>query len=827
MAAMAEPLAMGERVGVVRRPADDPTNVPTSVAQEPTQETVLDTSTDHPTTKAPVLAPAPEVGESANGLNSGLYSHIWTAAGSGPDSGSNAGLNTGLNAGSNTESNAATPLSVLCGPLLNYCSMSDAQTATPRWHGSVLLVTKPADRAPKLRLRPLGPDQTRGRNDGETYTSTDDDDGASTRPQTVTGYKLYSDPLRAFWRMDLNVPLQSSEASWEYTIEGVQFESGDAKPSRSTRTFWVPSKHESMRIMFHSCNGFSVGADVDLWSGPALWNDVLRVHAEKPFHVMIGGGDQIYNDGVRVTGPLKAWTSINNPHKRREHPFPETMRADCDAFYYNNYQRWYTTEPFATANGQIPQINIWDDHDIIDGYGSYADRFMRCAVFRGIGAVARKYYLLFQHHCAPSASTFTTDAPPPTTTTTDAAGVTGAGPDAVQGKKDVFVLPDQDLGDEWVLGAGPGPYMTERSRSYLGRLGKKIAFLGVDARTERTRQQINYPGTLDIIFRRVDAELRAARGDIKHLIVLLGVPIAYPRLIWLENILRLPIIGPIRFLHKHFGVAQGFFNSFDGTVDLLDDLDDHYTARQHKAERKDLILRLQQVSRQHSVRVTILSGDVHLAALGRFYSKPALGVATVQDHRYMVNVVSSAITNQPPPKGVANMLARRNRIHHLDPDTDETLLDMFDRAPGHKAKAAANNHCTMPSRNYAILTETMGTDSTGATTTATNGTSTPGADTGAMGAATTTTTTPSSTDKHAGHRPLHAGEEDAGTKHPAASGALTKRRQVPGPDGLDVSIRVEIDRADAQGHTEGYGVHSKFFYLFFSFFFFPISPSLF
>jgi hypothetical protein len=34
---------------------------------------------------------------------------------------------------------------------------------------------------------------------------------------------------------------------------------------------------------------------------------------------------------------------------------------------------------------------------------------------------------------------------------------------------------------------------------------------------------------------------------------------------------------------------RGLFNEFDGQVDLLDDLDDHYTARQHKRERKMLV----------------------------------------------------------------------------------------------------------------------------------------------------------------------------------------------------------------------------------------------
>lgn len=111
--------------------------------------------------------------------------------------------------------------------------------------------------------------------------------------------------------------------------------------------------------MFHSCNGFSVGTDEDAWSGPALWNDVMRRHAQVPFHVMIGGGDQIYNDGIRVHGPLRTWTEISNPKKRREFPFPEELRAECDDYYLKNYIRWYSTEPFASANGQIPAVSEW------------------------------------------------------------------------------------------------------------------------------------------------------------------------------------------------------------------------------------------------------------------------------------------------------------------------------------------------------------------------------------------------------------------------------------------------------------------------------------
>lgn len=45
---------------------------------------------------------------------------------------------------------------------------------------------------------------------------------------------------------------------------------------------------------------------------------------------------------------------------------------------------------------------------IIDGFGSYVDDFMKCDVFRGIGGTAHKYYMLFQHHLPPPPSTYTT-----------------------------------------------------------------------------------------------------------------------------------------------------------------------------------------------------------------------------------------------------------------------------------------------------------------------------------------------------------------------------------------------------------------------------------
>lgn len=259
----------------------------------------------------------------------------------------------------------------------------------------------------------------------------------------------------------------------------------------------------------------------------------------------------------------------------------------------------------------------------------------------------------------------------------------------------------------------------------------------------------------------------------------------------------------------------GFFNHFDGSVDLLDDLDDHYTAKAHKRERSLLIQRLQAISAEFSVRITILGGDVHLAALGRFYN-PSPDIPTEHDHRYMANVISSAIVNKPPPQAIANLLARRNKIHHLDANTDETLLKFFNRDPGSSHKTAHFNHVTMPSRNYAMITEnspvrprTRGAagDLLAPPSATANGDGhpvPPGSSAGASTHSKFSSRSRSRSGARDGHTPIHAGEVDAGTKHRAAT--ADRRGGGPADGSLDVCIRVEIDQHDHDGHTEGYGV---------------------
>ncbi|KAK0842513.1 hypothetical protein LTR03_009262 [Friedmanniomyces endolithicus] len=473
------------------------------------------------------------------------------------------------------------------------------------------------------------------------------------RYREVPAARLHTERGHTFWRFNLAIELGGREHRVAYRING-----GPAIG------FWVPARGETMNIMFHSCNGFSLAVDPHLFSGPdPLWRDVLNRHQARPFHVMLGGGDQIYNDAAMRDATLfAAWLRIKNPEAKQGAPFTLEMQEELETFFLDRYAMWFSQGLFGMANGQIPMVNVWDDHDIIDGFGSYPHHFMRSPVFAGLGAVAYKYYMLFQHQTVPAETTREERS--------------------------------------WLMGASPGPYIAARSRSLFMFLGSNVAFLGLDCRMERMRDEILSQETYDIVFDRCRAEI--VRGETKHLIVLLGVPIAYPRLNFLENILTSRVMDPIKAVGR-MGLLGGFVNKFDGGVEILDDLDDHWTAKHHKAERNWFVQELQALAAEKSVRVTILGGDVHLGAVGQFYTPQKLVEGGKdRDHRYMPNVISSAIVNTPPPVMMADVLNRRNKVHHLDGETDEGMIPMFESdVDGGKR----HNKCLLPRRNYCTIRE--------------------------------------------------------------------------------------------------------------------------
>ncbi|ODV60134.1 uncharacterized protein ASCRUDRAFT_81583 [Ascoidea rubescens DSM 1968] len=481
---------------------------------------------------------------------------------------------------------------------------------------------------------------------------------------------FYQEKNFLFWRYEINLNLVDFQQKCKYFING------QTKPEYE---FFLPNINQSMNILSFSCNGFSFKTDTSTYKG-TLWYDLLKKHQSLHYHVMIGGGDQIYCDAVKEKNVLYKSYLEADTQERKEKIMGQEDLESFNQFYLEHYLDWFgdgflygTKDPtwiklFPKAMSSIPSVNIFDDHDIIDGFGSYNTQTNGSPMFRGLGESAYKYYLIFQHHTSPMEQLHTESS--------------------------------------WIIGRKIGPYIHQYSHSVYVRLGKKIAVLGLDCRTERTVEEIVFQDTYDLIFERLQYEINQSNGEIKHILLLLGVPIMYPRLVFLETLLSHQVTKTIGGFLQSWNLGGGIFQVFDGEVEILDDLNDHWCSDNHKAERNKFLQRLQLFQANNGVRITILSGDVHLCAIGRFQAKSSkISSIPQQDPYFMINLISSAIVNVPPPAAVPKMLfnCQRNNVHSFGDRTDEDMVPIFkkDIDLGYDNTQVDSQY--LPRRNYSTI----------------------------------------------------------------------------------------------------------------------------
>jgi hypothetical protein len=217
-------------------------------------------------------------------------------------------------------------------------------------------LTKSSGQEPQQTHRPIAQEDQHGSTRNKPRIRARDGEKAG-KYREVKAIRLHRERGVTFWRFNLEIELGLRQARVAYRIN-----KGPAVG------FWVPGRGQSMNIMFHSCNGFSLSVNSNEFTGPdPLWRDVLNKHLSRPFHVMLGGGDQIYNDAaMRDTTYFKEWLQTKNPEHKHRADFTEEMQDELESFYLDRYSMWFSQGLFGMANSQIPMVNIWDDHDIID-----------------------------------------------------------------------------------------------------------------------------------------------------------------------------------------------------------------------------------------------------------------------------------------------------------------------------------------------------------------------------------------------------------------------------------------------------------------------------
>lgn len=154
----------------------------------------------------------------------------------------------------------------------------------------------------------------------------------------------------------------------------------------------------------------------------------------------------------------------------------------------------------------------------------------------------------------------------------------------------------------------------------LGMCLGTLTILALDMRGERTDSQVISQPSWKAVYDWMDA----VTNQCSHLLVMSSIPVVYPDFTMLEKALSV----------------------FPGQQELEDDLRDHWNSNPHKQERLRLIHRLLDFSESKKCRVTLLSGDVHVGAVGVIQSTRSGGD---ESSRTLTQLTSSGIVHPPPP----------------------------------------------------------------------------------------------------------------------------------------------------------------------------------
>lgn len=392
-------------------------------------------------------------------------------------------------------------------------------------------------------------------------------------------------PNQDVWRVELSAVQEDRSNKKDKTVSTLC----TCKVGSGKATFYVPPLRCSPQIAYGSCNGFSA----DKYRKKVRdrqnerWSDLVARHKVKgkEFNLLVLGGDQIYSDDLMVIpGEMKDWSDLWHSQQVGA-LWSKKLEAQVDGYYARTYvDRWAQSGP-NEALMSIPYVAMWDDHDITDGWGSYPQDLHTCAVYQNLFRIASRYYRLFQQHL-------------------------------VDGEVHPAAVPNQK----------PGAKGYSLVYSGLGEL----AFLVPDLRAERqpdikvgktfSPTQIASEDTWEAIFNWMD-DLDPLKH--KHLIVFSSLPVAYLDL----------------------NAAEVALNALPGQWELEDDLRDHWRSKPHRDERQRLIKRLLNFAARGS-RVTIVSGDVHVAAAAVIESKlPQHGHGA----GVIFQLVSTGIVHTPPP----------------------------------------------------------------------------------------------------------------------------------------------------------------------------------
>ena len=302
------------------------------------------------------------------------------------------------------------------------------------------------------------------------------------------------------------------------------------------------------------------------------------------------GSDQVYADQMWANVPELEEWAHKSRWYQTRSGFTQLMETQVRQHYFDLYTVNWARSGPAEVLASIPTVMMWDDHDITDGWGSHPDNLQLPNPALRGGGVLPGLFTVAKEFF-----------------------------DAFQ----LRVVPGTERPETITPGG--------KNLSSLHRFGS-VALLVADLRSERTRSQI----IADASWKQIAAALNAlpADGSVKHLLVMSSIPVVYPN-------------GGI------LNVLASLI-PWDPVNDPQDDMIDHWSDSRHQSERERFVRLLLKTSQEKAIRVTLLTGDVHVAAQGVIESDR--DSTAPLNSNVITQLVASGIVHPPAAPLITNAL---------------------------------------------------------------------------------------------------------------------------------------------------------------------------
>ncbi|AOT07055.1 alkaline phosphatase D family protein [Pseudoalteromonas luteoviolacea] len=366
-----------------------------------------------------------------------------------------------------------------------------------------------------------------------------------------------------------------------------------------------------------------------------LWPDLCEALEARNTRFVIGGGDQVYCDthGKRAQSKCKPaqpdiedlWDWLSRHKNALYDAYTEQGTLNKEGvidylaklyrIYYRIYWNFGSQQSVYRA---YPQYMMWDDHEIMDGWGSltkaqridklslfwgYDDDHINATIARLAYQAAKRAYLDYQHlH----------------------------NPDTNVSNRHYDI---EDSQQQWDYGFIKGPIgvyvLDTRSHHDVENQPDGARLLGPE-------QMIRFAQWLS----------DTATSGVKAIFIVTAVPVVH----WNDA-----VMNNMDLLLKIFGA--------------MDDAIDEWGNDTNIKERNIMLDHVFELSHTHQVPITFLSGDVHCASAFKF-SSPTFPNAKV------MNITSSAISRKPPPKMAAVAIDSSKKMYRSPHIEIENIFEM-------------------------------------------------------------------------------------------------------------------------------------------------------